>query len=163
MRRVCERTRSTSEKIMNRTNRKSTRLKLVAVAEDEANSEFIALIDFRDINGYIRRLALPKSSLRKIDHLREALDTAGAYLPTNDQKARGPIKALSISANNAAQWKYAPAVGWYNGHWFFVLPEKLTSGRRRQHLYIARSVQRFLGSFLIEMQPTTSAMATAFW
>jgi hypothetical protein len=57
---------------MNRTNRKSTRLKLVAVAEDEANSEFIALIDFRDINGHIRRLEQPRSTLRKIDHLREA-------------------------------------------------------------------------------------------
>ena len=86
---------------MNRTNRKSTRLKLVAIAEDEANSEFIAVIDFRDINGHIRRLEQPRSTLRKIDHLREALENAGASLPMNDQKARALIKTLSNSASDA--------------------------------------------------------------
>jgi hypothetical protein len=60
-----------------------------------------------------------------------SLDNAGAYFPTNDQKARTPIKALSISANNAARWKNAPAVGWYNGHWFFCLAGEINLGAEK--------------------------------
>ena len=71
---------------MHKTVRKSLQLKLVAIAEDEATREFIAIIKFRDINGQIRRLEQPKSSLRKIDQLKEALDNAGAYLSTNDKE-----------------------------------------------------------------------------
>ncbi len=103
---------------------------VVAVAEDEATREFIVVIDFRDIDGQIRRLEQPKSSLRKIDCLKEALDNAGAQLPTNDHDARDAIKALSISANKAERWKYAPAVGWYDGHRAFVLPDRII-GRPR--------------------------------
>jgi putative DNA primase/helicase len=109
---------------------KFTRLKVVAVAEDEATREFIVVIDFRDINGQTRRLELPKSSLRKIDCLKEALDNAGAQLPTEDRDAHDAIKELSLSANNADRWKYAPTVGWYDGHRAFVLPDRIV-GRPR--------------------------------
>jgi hypothetical protein len=71
---------------VHKTDHKSLQLKLVAIAEDEATREFIAIIEFRDINGQIRRLEQPKSSLRKIDQLKEVLDNAGAYLSTNDKK-----------------------------------------------------------------------------
>jgi putative DNA primase/helicase len=110
---------------MKNASRKSTRLKVVAVAEYEATREFIVVVDFRDIDGQIRRLELPKSSLRKIDCLQEALDNAGAQLPTNDHVARDEIKALAISANDAERWKYAPTVGWYDGHRAFVLPDRV--------------------------------------
>jgi len=40
--------------------RKSPHLKLVAVAEDEATREFIAVIEFLDIDGHIRRFEQPK-------------------------------------------------------------------------------------------------------
>ena len=115
---------------MNRKDCKSLQLKLVAIAEDEATREFIAIIDFRDINGHIRRLEQPKSSLRKIDQLKEALDNAGAYLSTNDKENTDAIRALSLSAINAERWKYAPAVGWYDGHRAFVLPDRVI-GRSR--------------------------------
>jgi putative DNA primase/helicase len=100
-------------------------LKLVAIAEDEATHEFTAVIDFRDIDGQIRRIEQPKSSLRKIDHLKDALDNAGAYLSTNDKNNRDAIQALSISAAKAKRWKYAPSVGWYDGHRVFVLPDRV--------------------------------------
>ena len=115
---------------MHKTDRKSLQLKLVAIAEDEATREFIAIIKFRDINGQIRRLEQPKSSLRKMDQLREALDNAGAYLSTNDKENTDAIRALSLSAHNAERWKYAPAVGWYDGHRAFVLPDRVI-GRPR--------------------------------
>jgi putative DNA primase/helicase len=127
---VCASTRRTSEYAMKKRSRKFTRLKVVAVAEDEATREFIVVIDFRDIDGQIRRLELPKSSLRKIDCLKDALDNAGAQLPTNDHDARDAIRALSKSANNAERWKYAPTVGWYDGHRVFVLPDRII-GRPR--------------------------------
>ena len=121
---------------MNRTSRKLPRLKLVAIAEDEATREFIAVINFRDINGEIRRLEQPRSTLRKIDHLREALGNAGASLPMNDQKARAAIKALSKSASHAERWKYAPAVGWYDEHRVFVLPDRVIGKPRGNGLLL---------------------------
>src|SRR4029079_16177312 len=115
---------------MNRKSHKLPRLKLVAIAEDEATGEFIAVIDFRDINDRIRRLEQPRSNLRKIEHLREQLDNAGASLPLNDQKARAAIKSLSQSADYADRWKYAPAGGWYDGHRAFVLPDRVIDKAR---------------------------------
>ena len=111
-------------------NRKSSYLKLVVVAEDEATREFIVVIDFRDINGRIRRLEQPKSSLRKINFLKETLDNAGAQLPTSETDARDVVKSLARSANTANRWKYAPAVGWYDGHRAFVLPGRVIGSPR---------------------------------
>ena len=105
---------------MNRTDRKSPHVKLVAIAEDEATGEFTAVIEFCDIDGHIRRIEQPKSNLRKTELIREALDNAGAYLPSNDIESRKAILALSKSADNAERWKYAPSVGWYDGHRAFV-------------------------------------------
>ncbi len=115
---------------MNKTDRKSLHLKLVAIAEDEATNEFIAVIEFRDIDGQIRRFEQPKSTLRKIDQLREALDNAGAYLSTSDRECRNAIRALSISADTAERRKFAAAVGWYDGHRAFVLHDRVI-GRPR--------------------------------
>ena len=46
--------------------RKRTKVKLVAVAEDEAKGEFLAIIEFRDIDGKYRQLMLPRSDLDDI-------------------------------------------------------------------------------------------------
>lgn len=115
---------------MKKADRQSFCLKLVAIAEDEATREFIAVIEFCDIDGQIRRLEQPKSSLRKIELLKEALDNAGAYLSTNDQECRDAIRALSNSADTAARWKFAASVGWYDRHRAFVLPDHVI-GRPR--------------------------------
>jgi len=100
-------------------------LKLIAIAEDEATREFMAVIEFSDIDGQVRRLEQPKSSLRKIEQLKEALDNAGAYLSTNDRECRDAIRALSNSADTAARWKFAASLGWYDGHRAFVLPDRV--------------------------------------
>ncbi|MGB8630565.1 MAG: hypothetical protein WCD69_14420 [Xanthobacteraceae bacterium] len=41
---------------MTKTGSKLPQLKLVAIAEDEATNEFTAVIEFRDIDGHIRRI-----------------------------------------------------------------------------------------------------------
>ena len=115
---------------MSNTDQKSLHLKLVAIAEDEATNEFIAVIEFRDIDGQIRRFEQPKSTLRKIDQLREALDNAGAYLSTSDRECRNAIRTLSISADTAERRKFAAAVGWYDRHRAFVLHDRVI-GRPR--------------------------------
>ena len=110
---------------MSNTDRKSLHLKLVAIAEDEATNEFIAVIEFRDIDDQIRRFEQPKSTLRKIDQLREALDNAGAYLFASDRECCNAIRALSISADTAERWKFAASVGWYDGHRGFVFHDRV--------------------------------------
>jgi putative DNA primase/helicase len=110
---------------MNKTPCESPHLRLVAIAEDEATGEFIVVIEFRDLDGRIRRIDQPRSTLRKIDQLKEALENAGAYLSSSDRESRHAIHALSIAAEEAERWKYAKAVGWYDGHRAFVLPDRV--------------------------------------
>ena len=107
---------------MNKVDRVSSQLKLVAIAEDEATGEFIAVIEFRDIDGKIRRIEQPKSNLRKIERhsKRRWRMPAHIYLRITEMINKA-LRALSISANDARRWKYAPAVGWYDGHRAFVL------------------------------------------
>ena len=124
---------------MSKTDRKSLHLKLVAIAEDEATNEFIAVIEFRDIDGQIRRFEQPKSILRKIDQLKEALDNAGAYLSTNDRECRDAIRALSMSAGTAERRKFSASVGWYDGHRAFILHDRVI-GRPRGKVQFFRRV-----------------------
>jgi hypothetical protein len=107
---------------VNRVDRVTSLLKLVAIAENEASGEFTAVIEFRDIDGKTRRIEQPKSNLRKITALKEALENAGAYLSPDDRKNNNALRALSSSAKDAKRWKYASAVGWYDGHRAFVHP-----------------------------------------
>ena len=120
---------------MNKTPRKSPYIKLVAIAEDEATRGFNAVMKFRDIDGQIRRIEQPRSTLRKIEKLKEALDDAGAYLSTDDRKNYDAIRALSSSVGRAERWKYAPHVGWYDDHRAFVLPGRVI-GRPRGNAVI---------------------------
>ena len=120
---------------VNKVDRVSSQLKLVAIAEDEATGEFIAVIEFRDIDGKIRQIEQPKSNLRKIRVLKEALENAGAYLSPNNGVNNKALRVLSISANDAKRWKYAPAVGWYDGHRAFVHPNG-TIGKPRGNALI---------------------------
>ena len=120
---------------MNKTPRKSPYIKLVAIAEDEATRGFIAVMKFRDIDGQIRRIEQPRSTLRKIEKLKEALDDAGACLSSDDRKNYDAIRALSSSVDHAERWKYAPHVGWYDDHRAFVLPGRVI-GRPRGNAVI---------------------------
>ena len=120
---------------MSKVDRVSSQLELVAIAEDEATREFIAVIEFRDIDGRIRRLEQPRSNLCKIKVLKEALENAGAYLSLNNGKNNNALRALSISADDAEGWKYAAAVGWYDGHRAFVSPNGVI-GRPRGNALI---------------------------
>src|ERR1700751_1529573 len=129
---MCTRTRCThiQEYVVKKAGRKSTHFKLVAVAEDEATSEFIAVIKFRDIDGQFRLIEQPRSCLRKIEQLRDALANAGAKLYTVEKENRKAIWTLCRSADHAIRWKYAASVGWYDGHRAFVLRDRVI-GRAR--------------------------------
>jgi hypothetical protein len=107
---------------VSKVRRKSPHLELIAIAEDQTTGEFIAIIEFDDIDGEVRRLEQPRSSLRKIEQLKDALDNAGASLSMNDRENEKAIRRLYASAAGAERWKYAPSVGWYDGHRAFVLP-----------------------------------------
>ena len=115
---------------MTKKYRKSAHLRLIAIAEDEATGEFTAVIEFRDIDGRIRRIEQPKSTLRKINELREALDNAGADMSTSDKENDAAIRAMSITAGTVKRWKYAASLGWYDGHRAFVLHDHVAGTPR---------------------------------
>jgi hypothetical protein len=123
--------------------RKSTRLKVVAIAEDGATGEFIAVIEFRDIDGKIRQIQQPRSMLRKIDHLREVLENAGAYLPASERKCRAAIGGLSSAIDGAKRWKYAARLGWCSNHRAFVLPDHVIGQHRTNVRILPPRRQKF--------------------
>ncbi len=116
--------------------RKSPHLKLIAIAEDEATGEFTAVIEFRDIDGQIRRIEQPKSGLRRVNELREALEDAGADMSTSDKENDAAIGALSIAANTAKRWKYPASLGWYDGHRAFVMHDHIVGTPRGDALIL---------------------------
>ena len=127
---ACAHAAHNGTQVMSNKYRKSPHLKLIAIAEDEATREFTAVIEFRDIDGQIRRIEQPKSSLRKINELREALEDAGADISSNGRGNDAEIQALFIAAGTAHRWKYAASVGWYDGHRAFVLHDHIVGTPR---------------------------------
>ncbi len=88
------------------------KIRLKAVAEDEARKEFRAVIEFRDIDGNYRQLPLPLSDVEDPKVLRKALRNAGCYFS-----------------------KSSARVGWYKGHRLFVHPDRVF-GKMRGHTLI---------------------------
>jgi hypothetical protein len=108
------------EIVMN--TRVKMRMRLKAVAEDEAKNEFHAIIEFRDIDGNKRRQSVPLSDLEDLKVLRRTLRNAGCYFSKRSDKAKAALTALAESTSKAERWKLAARVGWYNGHRQFVHP-----------------------------------------
>lgn len=113
---------------------KSPNLKLIAIAEDEATREFTVVIEFRDIDGQIRQIEQPKSALREVGALRQALDNAGADLSLKDSVNRSAIQKLSVLDGSAKRWKHAASVGWRDGHRAFVMHDRVIGTARGEAL-----------------------------
>jgi putative DNA primase/helicase len=104
---------------------KLRKIKIAAISEDEATGEFCAVIEFRNLNGTIGQLTLPKSKLRRPGELLATLDDAGARLPSADKAAMKLMKLLRSAGEAAPRWKYAPRTGWYKGHRAFSHPARI--------------------------------------
>jgi putative DNA primase/helicase len=102
--------------------RKRIRVKLVAVAEDEAKGEFLAIIEFRDIDGKYRQLIVPRSDLDDLKSLRKTLTNVGCYFPKDEDRTKSALALLAQSAQHAERWQLAAQTGWYHGHRQFVRP-----------------------------------------
>ena len=112
-----------------KTDRKM-KIGLKAVAEDEARQEFLAVIEFRDIDGNYRPLSLPLSDLEDLKALRKTLRNAGCYFPKRQDKAKAALTALAESTAKAERWKFPARVGWYDGHRQFVHPHRVLGKTR---------------------------------
>jgi len=101
---------------------RSMRIRLKAIAEDEASREFKAIIKFRDIDGKSRQLMLPRSDLDDMKALRRTLTNAGCYFSKKQARSKAALSNLTRSARAAERWKLAARTGWYDGHRQFVHP-----------------------------------------
>ena len=107
------------------------RLKIVAIAEDEAVGEFRAVIKFHKIDGTTGTIIQPRSSLREPHKLLTVLDDVGAALPINQSKAIKLVQSLKSAAQNARRWRYAPKTGWHKDkHRAFVHPVRVYGNPR---------------------------------
>jgi uncharacterized protein (DUF927 family) len=121
------------ENIMKAPGKMQIRLK--ARAEDEAKKEFLAIIEFRDIDGNYRPLSLPLSDLDDLKVLKKTLTNAGCYFSKRPDKAKAALAALAESTANAERWKFSAQVGWHDGHRQFVHPHRVL-GKNRGHALI---------------------------
>jgi Domain of unknown function (DUF927) len=111
---------------MSKNVKSTSRLKIVAIAEDEAVGEFLALIKFHKIDGTTGTIIQPRSCLRDAQKLLTVLDDAGAALPVNQKKAIKLIQSLNLAAQKASRWKYAGKTGWHKDkHGAFVHPVRV--------------------------------------
>jgi putative DNA primase/helicase len=107
------------------------KLRLRAIAEDEATQQFLAVIEFRDRDGNMRRVNLPLAELDDRKALVRTLTNHGAYF-ADDQQANELALGKLLSAKDAAKRiNFAARVGWYGGRYrAFVLPNRVI-GRAR--------------------------------
>jgi hypothetical protein len=87
--------------------------KLVAIAEDEATKEFVAIIKFRDRDGGMRRVDLPLADLDNRKALTKTLTNLGAYFSDMEAKNKGALDKLLAAKRKAKRINFAARVGWY--------------------------------------------------
>ena len=90
-------------------------LKLVAIAEDEAAHEFLAVIKFRDRDGNMRGVNLPLAELDNRKVLIKTLTNLGAYFKTDQQANERAVRKMMASTRNAKRFNFAARVGWHDG------------------------------------------------
>jgi putative DNA primase/helicase len=105
------------------TKQMKPKLTLLATVEDQANSEFFALIKYRDIYGGVRRVQVSLAELNDLKAMKKLLTNAGAYFSDDDEENLEALWAVKTSADKAARWVLAPALGWYDDYQHFVRPK----------------------------------------
>src|ERR1700688_4662913 len=101
---------------------KSPEFKLIAIAENERNGQFYAVIEYRNVRGELRQIRILRSILKNRKVLREALENAGAYFSLLADENDAALAVLLTQERKAAQWKYVSSVGWHANSQVFVLP-----------------------------------------
>jgi putative DNA primase/helicase len=99
------------------------RFTLVAIAEDEATGEFFAVIKYRDLDGRVRRVILPRADVDDRKGLTKTLKNLGAYFSKVEEENQRALELMA--ADDAQRWKFAAKLGWYDGHRAFVLPKRV--------------------------------------
>jgi hypothetical protein len=98
--------------------------KLVAIAEDEGTCEFFAVIKYRDLDGRVRRVILPRADIDDRKGLTKTLKNLGAHFSKLEEENENALDKL-MAADDAQRWKFAAKLGWYDGHRAFVLPKRV--------------------------------------
>jgi putative DNA primase/helicase len=99
------------------------KLTLLATAEDQASGEFFAAIKYRDIYGGVRRVQVSLAELNDLKAMKKLLTNAGAYFSEDDEENLDALHGVRNSADKAARWVLAPALGWYDDYRHFVRPK----------------------------------------
>jgi putative DNA primase/helicase len=98
---------------------------LVAIAEDEATHEFFAIIKYRDLDGNVRRVILPRADLDNRKALDKTLKNLGAYFSSKTGENKRALDKLLASKRKAKRLNFAARVGWYGGYKAYVLANQV--------------------------------------
>jgi Domain of unknown function (DUF927) len=102
------------------------KLRLVAIAEDEATQQFLAVIKFCDRDGNMRRVNLPLAELDDRKALVKTLTNLGAYFDDDPQANEASLQKLISARHDAKRVNFAARVGWYGGRYrAFLLPNRV--------------------------------------
>jgi hypothetical protein len=115
-------------------------LKLVAIAEDLATREFLAVIRYRNVKGLRKKIHVPLARLDDPKALRELLSNAGAYLVADKDESLNAITCLRASKDQAPHWLYPRSVGWFKGRQFVRSQDVIGVAKNGRHVKPPRSL-----------------------
>jgi hypothetical protein len=105
---------------------------LAAIAEDRANGDFVAVVNYRDVAGGVRTAHLPLTTLDDEKALRRVLTNKGAYLSEDEGENRKALGRLRRHSRSAPSWIFAPRLGWYDPEFtVFVRPNEVIGDRKK--------------------------------
>src|SRR3981189_1220299 len=99
---------------------------LRAIAEDEATQEFFAIIEYRDIDGGVRSVHVPRTELDDKKSLKKILTNKGAYFSEDEDENEKALLALRRHSGEGTRCTFARGLGWYDDNYrIFVLPRRV--------------------------------------
>ncbi|MFL6795812.1 MAG: DUF927 domain-containing protein [Xanthobacteraceae bacterium] len=103
--------------------------KVDEITEDEKTGKFFAVLKYRDVDGVLRPITIPRADLDRRNVLTETLKNHGAYFSAVGTPNTHALQGLAQSIPNAKRSKSAAHVGWYEGGYTtFVLPHRVIGG-----------------------------------
>ncbi len=101
--------------------------RMKALCDDEATGEFFFKVAFRNVDGKLKTIHIPRSEIDERKTLRHALKDAGAFFHQDDELNDDAMDRLIHSQSTARRITFAKATGWRDNGELFVTPGEVIS------------------------------------
>jgi Domain of unknown function (DUF927) len=96
--------------------------RMKALCNDEATGEFFFRVAFRNVDGKLKTIHIPRSEIDERKTLRHTLKDAGAFFHQDDELNAEAMDRLIAGQSTARRITFAKATGWRDDGQLFVTP-----------------------------------------